>query len=217
MAYPYTGSSLDGRIAAGLSTAIHIEIGSQRVGAIQSFAPSQNRPITGIGEVGTDGFIEKVPTGPTDVKISVTRVVFDLLRLPQAFSRAFRNIHAQRVPFNIKEYDVSAVGFQQGGDGDLPIGDTTTPGILLTEYVDCWFSSLSATYQADNYLISETADIEVTYVNTIIAPGATTFRGFSEFGSDDNYERVADGQTGQKRVGSLDAVGLANALNGPLS
>lgn len=209
MAYPFTGSSRDGRIAAGLSTQLHIEIGSQRVGAIQRFSPNQNRPIIGIGEVGTDGFIEKVPNGPTDIKISVQRVVFDLLRLPQSFARAFRNIHAQRVPFNIKEFDFSAVGVQSDGDGDLPADSGAVPGVLLTEYVDCWFASLSATYESGNYLISEDAEIEVTSVKTVVAPGGSTFRTINQFGSDDNYERIAD----RDRFGSLDAVGLASVTN----
>ena len=217
MGYPFTGSSLSGRIAASLSTQIYLEVDNQRIGAIQRFAPNQNRPIIGISEVGTDGFIEKVPNGPTDVKVSVERIAFDLIRLPQAMARAFRNIHAQRVPFNIKEYDVSAVGVDdQDSDGGLPLG-SDAPGILLTEYVDCWFSSLSTQYESQNYLISESAEIEVTYVRTLGGTGnSNSFRTVNPYGSDDNYERVADGQTGLRRVGSLDAVGLSQVINGPL-
>lgn len=213
MGYPFTGSSLSGRIASSLSTQIQIEVDNQRIGAIQRFAPNQNRPIIGISEVGTDGFIEKVPNGPTDIKVSVERIVFDLLRLPQSMARAFRNIHAQRVPFNIREYDVSAVGVDdQDADGGLP-PNANVPGILLTEYVDCWFSSLSTQYESQNYLISENAEIEVTSIRTILAPESNSFRTVLPFGSNDDYERIADRQ----RVGSLDAVGLSQVINGPLS
>lgn len=213
MTYPFSGSILSSNIAAGLSTQIFIEVDNQRVGAIQSFNPSQSRPIKGIPEVGTDGFIEKVPNGPTQVKISVNRVVFDLMRLPQAFARAFHNIHAQRVPFNIKEYDVSAVGVDfQGADGGLS-PDVDPKGILVQEYVDCWFTNLSTQYQADNYLISQSADIEVTHIRTVFAPDANSFRSVTPFGSSDKYEKIADRQ----RVGSLDAVGLSQVLNTNLS
>jgi len=213
MSYPFTGSSLSSKVAAGLSTQIHISVDNQLIGGIQNFAPNQRREIRGIGEVGTDGFIEKVPTRPTNVTISVERVYFDLLRLPQAFARAFRNIHAQRVPFSIRVYDVAGVGVDfQDADGGLP-PDSDAKGILVEEYVDCWFSSLSAAYQANDYLISERADIEVTYVRTILAPDSNSFRSVNPFGSSDNYERVADRQ----RVGSLDAVGLSQVLNGPLN
>src|SRR3990167_9338652 len=113
MTYPFTGSSLDSRIASGLFTSLIIEVDQQRVGAIQKFSPNQQRPIKGLSEVGTDGFIEKVPNGPTDIKISVDRVVFDLMRLPQAMGRAFYNIHAQRVPFDINVYDISGAALDR--------------------------------------------------------------------------------------------------------
>jgi hypothetical protein len=211
----FTGSSLNSNIAAGLSTQVLIECDNQRVGAIQRFTPNQRREIRGIGEVGTDGFVEKVPSRPTQVTISVERLVFDLIRLPQAFARAFHNIHAQRVPFNINVYDVSAVPVSaQGADGGISTDpDSPATGILMQQYVDCWFSSLSTTYAANDYLISESADIEVTFIRTISDPGSTTFRSVNPFGSSDNYERVADRQ----RVGSLDAVGLSQVVNGPLT
>lgn len=215
MGYPFTGSTLSSNIAAGLSTSIIIEVDQQRVGAIQNFNPKQQRGIKGIGEIGTDGFIEKVPTSPTNVTISVTRLVFDLIRLPQAFARAFHNIHAQRVPFNISVYDMSAVPVSaQDEDGGVSTDpDSPATGILLQQFVDCWFSNLSTTYRSDDYLISESADIEVTFIRTISAPDHIDgFRSINPFGSSDQYERKAD----RTRVGSLDAVGLAQVINGPL-
>lgn len=212
MSYLFTGSSLNANIATSLSTQIVIEVDNQRVGAIQSFNPTQNRAIKGIGEVGTDGFIEKVPNSQTNITVSVNRIAFDLLRLPQAFSRAFYNIHAQRVPFDIKVYDVSGVPASNAtADGEIASASNTT-GIVTQVYEGCWFANLSTQYQSDNYIISETATIEVTNVKTITPVNPAAFGQRSYIPNGDPYEVTAD----HKRVGSLDAVGLAQVLNKPL-
>ena len=145
--YSQTGNLDRAReIKAGLSTRIVIKVGGQVVGAIQSFNPSEDRPLTRIQEVSTDGVIEIVPTSATAINISVSRLVFDKKRLPEAYQRGFRHIHAQRLPFDIEVYDYNYAGV----DGNATI---------VTTYKNCWLQSYNFTYSSDNYLITENATI----------------------------------------------------------
>jgi hypothetical protein len=78
---------------------------NEPVGAIQSFNESQTRSVKAISEIGTDGIIELVPSGPTTVKLTINRMYFDGLSLPEAFSRGFRNLQSQRISFDIVVID----------------------------------------------------------------------------------------------------------------
>jgi len=131
-------------IQAGLSTHILIKVSNKIVGAIQSLAPSETRALTRIKEVGTDGYLEIVPTGPADISIEVERLLFDYQHLPEAFSRGFAHIQSQRLPFNIEVH-------QEDGTSD---GKT-----IVTTYQNCWMTSFSSSYTAGDYLITERATI----------------------------------------------------------
>ena len=109
--YPNTNSLFDSvnvagaKTRTGLSTQIVIYVNNEPVGAIQSFAETQSRSNKPITEVGTDGVIELVPQGPAKFSLTVGRIVFDGLSLPESFSRGFKNIHSQRIPFDIVVID----------------------------------------------------------------------------------------------------------------
>ena len=151
-AYPKTGSTLDSTTRASLSTQIIIMVGNEPVGAIQSFSMTQNRAIREIVEVGTDGVIEMVPQSANKVSLRVNRMYFDGISLPEAFSRGFRNLQSQRIPFDIVVID------QTTGTGDNAIIET---------YHNCWFESLSMSYNASDYIIAQDANIKCEYVSTI--------------------------------------------------
>lgn len=109
MPYPNSGSSTSpnrGKTATGLSTQIIIKVQDYTVGAIQELRVNQNRTLRRFNEVGTDGVIEIIPTTPTAVNVTVSRIVFDGMNIPEAFGRAFMNIQAQRIPFNIDIFDM---------------------------------------------------------------------------------------------------------------
>jgi len=153
----------DQKLQVGLSTQIIIEAQGadgqfHTIGAIQNLTPTETRPLQRIGEVGTDAVIEITPTSFTTVTMEVTRIVFDYQRLPAAFQRGFRHIHAQRVPFDIQVKDYN------------PYWEiSTTPGtavnfMLTTRYVNCWLARYSTPFTADNYIITETATIEAEHV-----------------------------------------------------
>lgn len=133
----------------------------QVIGAIQSLAPTETRPLIRISEVGTDGVIEIVPNGSTTCEIAVTRMVFDYQRLPAAFQRGFRHIHAARLPFDIVVEDYNA--YQEYG-GTPPAGGKSQNSFVKTIYKNCWLANYSFTYTQDNFLISETASIWCEHV-----------------------------------------------------
>jgi len=183
------------RIQAGLSTQIVIQVeeGGVKfaVGAIQKLSVNEDRGVEQIVEVGTDAIIGLVPNKATVYKIEVERVVFDFQRLPQAFQREFRHINAQRRPFDIviTDYnpyigsDKSPVGgdtndsFGGGGTGvDGNGGITVDSTAIETTYKNCWFTSMSFSYTAADYKITENASIVCEHVfdNVIVETLAET-------------------------------------------
>jgi len=208
--YPNTHSVLDGvgdfagsKTRTGLSTQIVVYVGTEPVGAIQSFQETQARTNKRISEVGTDGVIEIVPQAPGQVTLTVQRVVFDGLSLPQAFSRGFKNIHAQRIPFDIMVIDKFT------GTGE------SNSGAIVTTYHNCWFSNLSKTYQVSDYTIIENANIDCEFVSSERdgqPVASTTAGGQRDIRAPDvdAIEQLADqGHSGRR--GALDFPGLISA------
>lgn len=211
-----TGTTLDAndgspRTASTLSTQIIIKVGNNPVGALQSLSVTQNRGLERIKEIGTDGIIEIVPREATTYELRITRVVFDLLRMPEAFSRGFRFIAGQRMPFDIEIFDVS------NADENAALGDdlASDAKIVGMTYRNCWFSSYETPYQADNYVITETATIwaESAFVGSGLGSGNTpeSIRGLES--QTDNGGVEGEVNTGG-RLGSMSAAGLVNSIFG---
>ena len=152
MSYPQSGSQINSEIHSGLSTQILIKVGSVTVGAIQEFTVNQAREILRWEETGTNGIVDSHPKSATKIDISVNRIIFDQMRLFEAFGRGFINLQAQRFPFEIDIID------NMTGNDNLAIVHT---------YHNCWFNSYSTSYHSDNYLIIETAKIFCDYVTSI--------------------------------------------------
>lgn len=202
--YPNTGTIFDSqnvqgaKTRTGLSTQIIVYVNGNPVGAIQSFQETQQRQNKRISEVGTDGIIEIVPQSPANITLAVNRIVFDGLSLPESMSRGFKNIHAQRIPFDIVVIDKF----------------TGSENAVTTTYHNCWFSNLGKTYQTTDYTISENCSIDVEYMSTqrkgesvALTQGVAGSREI--VGKDmDAIEQAAD--TGGRR-GVLDFPGLISA------
>jgi hypothetical protein len=172
------------RIQAGLSTQIVIQVeeGGQKfvIGAVQSLDVSESRQLAEIKEVGTDAIIGIVPTSPVIYAISVSRMIFDFQRLPQALQREYRHVHAQRRPFDIVITDYNPYlgndNTPVGGDTDSIYGgggtsvDSSTGAIkhdgtaVETTFKNCWFKSLSFAYSASEFTITEKADLSCEHV-----------------------------------------------------
>lgn len=201
--YLYTGSSLEAGTNTGLSTQILVKIDGKAVGAIQSLTATQTRRMRRINEVGTDGVVEIVPQAATEITLRVERIVFMKKGLPEAFNRAYTNIHAQRVPFDIFVYDfTNAKGAAL--DNGFFAGDSAE-GVITTVYENCWFNNLEIRYQAGDYIIAQNAGIDAEYVRTF-ANGdvGTSAVPVNADNNIDPLERLSD----IGRRGSMDARGL---------
>lgn len=196
--YPQTGSILDSTTRTALSTQILILVNNEPVGAVQSFQDQQNRSIRRIYEIGTDGTLEAVPESPATFSLQISRIVYDGINITEAFSRGFRNIQAQRIPFDIVVID------QYSGQND---------DAVITTYENCWFESISKTYSADNYIIQEDVGVVVENVRSLrggeaVALSQGTGGGRQIPGQLDEVELAAD--SGVRR-GGLDFPGLISA------
>jgi hypothetical protein len=207
MAYPSTGTLFDSatvegaKTRTGLSTQVVITVNGEPVGAVQSFQESQRKQNAKIREVGTDGTVEIVPQSATDFSLTVRRMVFDGLSLPESMSRGFRNIHSQRIPFDIVVID------RFTGTGN---------DAVVTTYHNCWFNSLGKTYSSDNYTITEDASLDVEYMSVRRAGEAVALsqgvNGAREVAGrqTDAVELAADAGNAGRR-GVLDFPGLISA------
>lgn len=218
--FPNTGSLVGGHAASGsdqvnavnttLSTQIIIKVDDTPVGALQTLSVAQNRPLDRLKEIGTDGTIEIVPIGATTFELSAGRLVFDQLRLPEAFKRGFRFINAQRLPFDILVVDFSSTG---------PNADLDGIGHVAMTYRNCWFQNYTTPYNADNYLITETATIwaETAFVSYPTEPGDNAIpnggglRGVQPETDGAGIEAATN--WGQRR-GAIDGSGLIKSVFG---
>ncbi len=150
--YPRTGSILDSKTRTALSTQIIVMVNGEPVGAVQSFSESQARSVKRVFEVGLDGTLEIVPESPATFSLRIDRIVYDGLSVTESMSRGFRNIQAQRIPFDIVVID-------QYTGVDLEA--------VITTYENCWFTSIEKSYSADNYIITENVSVEVENIKTL--------------------------------------------------
>jgi len=175
------------------------------VGAVQELTESQNRGLARIVEIGTDGVIEIIPNKATEFELTLNRVVFDGLSLPEAFGRGFRNIQSQRFPFNLQVIDINA------GVVDAA-GGVNKNSTVVTTYHNCWFNRTSTPIKADNYIIIQQATVWVEFISSTRAgaavaasQGAGGGRSILTPGTLDPIESQSDSG---RRLGSLDAAGI---------
>lgn len=159
MVYPTTGSTLGSKIQTGLSTQIVVLVDNEPVGAIQNLNLNQTRSLFRTRELGLDGVLEIVPNQSTEYTAAITRIVFDRLRLPEAFKRGFINIKSQLVPFDIDIID------RTGGDID-------SGAEVVHKLVNCWFTSYNPRMQATDFIISEEANIWFEDIQTFFGGGS---------------------------------------------
>ena len=204
MAYPQTGSTLLGpnganKTSTGIATNIVIKVGPNTVGAIQKLSIDEKRPLKMIDEVGTDGHIDSVPTGSTNISGTCERIRFDRMRISEAFSRGFVHVAAQRIPFDIVIID------NWNGDGN---------SALITTIKNVWIEGISYSFNADQWVITDNMTWQAETIYTTLANGnaATGASGAGERNiplAIDSIERATD--VGGRR-GGLDAPGLLRAF-----
>lgn len=189
MVFPATGSLLDQRINTGLSPQIRIKVGPTTVGAIQNLRINSTREMLVWEEIGTDGIVEIHPRNATKIDVNVERIVFDQLRILEAFNRGYINLQSQRFPFDIQIIDVSSATNEQ---------EATVESIH-----NCWFNTYSRTYTANNFIITEAATLKaekITAMKNSINVAQGGLRGLRfEF---DSLERSIDLEG---RIGRIDS------------
>ena len=209
--FPNTGSQvMEPSPHTGLSTQIIIKVAGTPVGALQRLSVTQNRPLERIKEVGTDGVIEIVPNGPTTYELTVSRIVFDMVRLPESFLRGFRFIDSQRLPFDIDILDLSGV--------TSPNEDISNDSTITTmTYHNCWFTTYTTPYTVDNYVITEEATLwcETAFLSTPSGVSMPTNpRGLDALAQTDSMG-IEQSVNNGGRLGSLDVAGLMSSVFAP--
>lgn len=179
MSYPNSGSFLNSQVSSSLSTSIIVKVGPTTIGAIQSLKITQTRGLKVEEEIGTEGVIEIHPTTATQIDISVERIVFDELRITESFGRGFMNLQPQRIPFDIHIIDLGAT--------------ESVENALSTILHNCWFKSISTPYNANNFLIQESATLLCEYITSMRGAGNASYGGIRGIIYDyDTIERNTD-------------------------
>lgn len=201
--YPSTGSSIDSKTRTGLSTQIVVMVNGEAIGAMQSFNISESRTNKKIQEIGTDGYIEIVPSTVVTTTLQVGRIVYDGLSVTQAFGRGFVHLHSQRIPF-----DVVVIDRYFGSEADKKI---------ITVYRNCWFNNLGKNFTASDYVIQQSCSIDVESVYSFVE-GSDEAVGRSQFSEQrsmpnaqiDENELNSD-VSFQGQRGAMDIPGIVNA------
>ena len=208
--YPQTGSILnlgdsfgtnttDTAISTNILIAVRTPSGYQPVGAVQSMAISEKRPIKMVDEVGTDGHIDSVPNMSTNITGTCQRVRFQKLRVAEAFDRGFLHVSAQVYPFDIVIFDKQKFA---------------TAAQVTTIIKNVWIAGIDYTYQVSDWVITDSMTWEAEQIYSTVNGGPAATGGqnnlLKPFGGANNpgwIESQTDmGASGRR--GSLDAAGL---------
>jgi len=214
-----TGSTLAyntgvNKTSTAISTNIIIYVNNTAVGAVQQLSVNEKRTIKMVDEIGTDGHIDSVPTQSTNITGSCQRIRFDSLRVAEAFSRGFIHVSAQVYPFDIVILDRSK---------------SATADRITTVIKNVWITGIDVTYNADNWIITETMSWEAETIFSITGGSTDPNAGGSAAQSAakggergiqhaifsnpiPNIEQAADTGSAGRR-GALDAGGLIDMLN----
>jgi hypothetical protein len=167
----------DKRIQSGLSTQIIVKVQGYNgdwytVGAIKRFQVSESRNLVNVQEVGTEGIVQIHPQGAQPIELTVERLVFDYQRLTAALQRGFGHITNQRFPFDIVVLDYNPYSF---AGAEAREGSRGAPSsVVQTRFVNCWFKSLGYSYEAENYQISESANLSCETVYDTLPAGVVS-------------------------------------------
>lgn len=190
-----TGSATTNRTGTGLSTMIIIKVGTESVGAIQRININERRSIRMISEVGTDGAIDSAPNQSTEISGSCARVMYDRLRISEAFSRGFLHVKSQRIPFDIEIIDQFNGAVGSGSE-------------IVTVIENVWIESIETPYEVNDWVVTQTMNwkAETIYSRTGSGEQLAALGGERALQLQyDPYEIAAD--IGKRR-GSMDAPGL---------
>jgi hypothetical protein len=206
MAYPYTGTPIvgkDGRsnkTGVSLSTNILIKVGSLKVGVVQKLSVKEGGSAKMIHEVGTDGAVDSCRDRAVNITGSANRIRLNRMRLTEAFGMPFQHIHAQVYPFDITIIDRQAVNQSDW---------------IVTVLKNVWFTDLNYDYDAENYIITDSASWAAEAIYTTMNDGKTSSVRGGTIGIRPVYEStLRDDTTGGMSVERAADTGYSNRRGG---
>lgn len=180
-----------------LATNILIKVDGLVLGAVKTFQLTEQRDISMISEIGTDGVIDSAPNRSTQITGSINRYRYDRKRLIEATNRGYIHVHSQRIPFDIEIQDIFA--------------DADESNALITIVEDVWFDNLTFTYNAEGFIIEESCNFKAERIYSQINGGNVITSVGNGNGAPlvlNAFEQQADRGA---FTGALDQAGLLNA------
>jgi hypothetical protein len=145
------------KTSTAISPHILILVNGRPVGAIQTLDITESRgSIKMVDEVGTDGHIDSVPNGSTNISVTCQRTRFDRLRIAEAFSRGFIHVASQVYPFDIVVLD------KQKRASSVQIS---------TVIKNAWIKEIRFTLSATEWVIAENMTLEAEAIFSILNGG----------------------------------------------
>ena len=170
------------------STNVSVWANNMRVGFVQSFTPSEQRTITKVQELGTEGVVQSVPGNTNGGQIAITRFAIYNANLYNALGLTRTGQFVAKVDndfdkfmtlndTNNAEYRTHTNPFKTLKDQRVPLelkSKTVLPDVnnstdsgykaYTVTYVDCWLSQYSKTVATNQVTVSESATIQYSDV-----------------------------------------------------
>lgn len=167
------------------STNVEVYSNNMRIGLVQEFTPSENRTITPLQELGTEGVVQMAPGNTTGGTISIRR--FALFNSPLfnaiGLTRTGRFIPANDSDYvygkaaaydQNKNYRTLGNPFKTLKDQRVPLEfkikirlpDDQNDSYHVDTYIDCWISQYTKTTTSREITITESATVSYSDVYT---------------------------------------------------
>lgn len=163
------------------STNISVWANDMQVGFVQSLTPSEQRTITPVQELGTEGVVQMVPSNTNGGQLTISRFAVYNANLFNALglTRTGKFIDATTVGANNTNYKLDGTNtthanpFRTLKDQRVPLEfkiKTKQPEqgkFLMETYIDCWLASYTKTIAANTITITEQATVQYSDVSAV--------------------------------------------------
>jgi hypothetical protein len=166
------------------TTNISVYANNQRVGFVQSFNPSEQRSITKVQELGTEGVVQSVPGNTNGGTITLSRfaiynaMLFNALGMTPTgqFTRYDQQLYESA---NKYQPDSNTLGnpFKTLKDQRVPLElqtktimpDDQNTSYYVETYIDCWVQTYSRSIQTSQITITESATLSYSDIYSSMA------------------------------------------------
>jgi len=153
---PLVGIPADNKVV--ISTSIDIVVGQNKVGVVESFNPTYNRPVQRVRELNSEtaGRTLEIAPSPEEFSINITGFMLYSSGQQHLFQRIagtdgeeYISLSSQQEPFDIIETYTH------------PANNKLTFEVV---YKGCWLTNYSKTQNIGTAIVAESATVEVTAV-----------------------------------------------------